>query len=156
MDESHPIAATRRWSGLVEDLRRRLGGGAGLGATDRARFEGHLGGDLSGVMVHRSPLAGHLARSLGASALTAGSHVLGDAAALDASTPSGAALLGHELTHVVQRSLDEGEALSVERAVASDGGAPAPSIDKEALAERVYQRLMDQVRLERERAAWIG
>jgi Domain of unknown function (DUF4157) len=157
MDEAQSTETTRRWSGLVEDLRRRLGSGAGLGATDRARFEGHLGGDLSGVIVHRSPLAGHLARSLGASALTAGSHVMGDEAALDASTPTGAALLGHELTHVVQRSIDDGAALTVERALASDGrAADGPAVDADALAERVYQRLMDQVRLERERAAWIG
>ena len=156
MDKPNLPETTRRWSGLVEDLRRRLGSGTGLAAMDRARFEGHLGGDLSGVMVHRSPLAGHLARNLGASALTAGSHVLGDDAALDPSTPSGAVLLGHELTHVVQRTLDEGEALTVERALASDGGSAATSIDADVLAERVYERLMDQLRLERERAAWIG
>src|SRR5579859_7959074 len=91
---------------LVDELHRRLGPGVRLGAAERTAFEGRLGGDLSAAMVHRSPLAGHLARSLGAEALSAGDHVLGDDAALDASTPAGAALLGHELTHVLQRSAD--------------------------------------------------
>jgi hypothetical protein len=30
------------------------------------------------------------------------------------------------------------------------------AVDPEVLAERVYQRLLDQVRLERDRAAWIA
>src|SRR2546426_5710149 len=89
----------RRWGGLTDDLRRRLGPGTPLDPTSRAAFEGRLGGDLSGAMVHRSPLAGYLARSVGASALSAGEHVLGDATTLDESTPGGAAVLGHELSH---------------------------------------------------------
>jgi hypothetical protein len=156
----------RRWSGLADDLRRRLGPGTSLDPGARTAFEGRLGGDLSGTMVHRSPLAGMLARSLGASALSIGGHVLGDEASLDHSTPAGSAVLGHELSHVVQRDVDdaggEQEAQVIERAIAAESAAPAagggagPQVDLEALTERVYQRIMDQLRIERERGAWIA
>jgi len=161
--EAWPGGDQRRLGYLAEDVRRRLGAGTRLGDDVRQTFEGRLGGDLSGVMVHRSPLAGHLARSLGADALASGEHVLGDADTLDESTPSGAAVLGHELSHVVQRDAGEGgeqiarviegavgEALGV--AQSEVAGAP---IDVDALVERVYQRMFDELRRENDRAAWI-
>lgn len=155
---------SRRWTGLAADVRRRLGPGAPLDASARTAFEGRLGGDLSGAMVHRTMLAGYLARTLGATALSAGQHVLGDEATLDPSTPSGAAVLGHELTHVVHRDVDDAgevEARLVEREVVmhdeTAAGSPAEaSLDVDDLTERVYQRLLAQVRNEHDRAAWIG
>ena len=66
--EQHAIEHARRWYALGDELRRRLGPGSGLDPNVRGRFEGRLGGDLSGAMVHRSPLAGHLARAFGAQA----------------------------------------------------------------------------------------
>jgi hypothetical protein len=33
--------------------------------------------------------------------------------------------------------------------------AAADEVDLDALAERVYQRLLDELRLERERASWL-
>lgn len=157
-DDVHPSDVALRWGGLVDDLRRRLGPGTSLDPLTRATFAGRLGGDLSGVMIHRTPTAAHLAQRLGAEALSIGSHILGDETRLEASTPAGAALLGHELTHVVQRDADEHAAQSVEQAIALDGAgglAGARDIDFDVLAERVYQRLLDELRLERERAAWI-
>jgi hypothetical protein len=158
-------AAQRRWGHLADELHRRLGPGASLGAGARAAFEGRLGGDLSAAMVHRSPLAGQLARGLGAEALSTGDHVLGGDDALDPTTLAGASLLGHELTHVLQRTTDasgELEAQVVERALTDEvhsaeaGSMAVAAVDPEVLAERVYQRLLDQVRLERDRAAWIA
>jgi hypothetical protein len=166
----------RRWQTLGDELRRRLGTGATLEPHVRARFEGRLGGDLSGVMVHRSPLGGHLARALGAQAVTAGQHVVGSAEDLDPSTSAGAALLGHELTHAVQRDTSpEGEAAarSVERALAAEadpaaaggaggaggegGGAAATGqLDLEALTERVYRHLTAELMWDRDRAAWVS
>jgi hypothetical protein len=109
-------------------------------------------------MVHRSPLAGRLARSVGAEALTAGEHVLGDDEALDTETPEGAGLLGHELSHVVQRDSDgSGEALAqvVERVIGEQPGASAPgAANPEELAEKVYQRLLAELWRERDRGAW--
>ena len=124
-------------------------------------FEGRIGGDLSGAMVHYSPLAGRLARTLGAEALTAGEHVLGDDDGLDADTAEGAGLLGHELSHVVQRDTDgSGEAWAqvVERVIGEQSAAPAPTVkgvNPEELAERVYRRLLAELAREGDRGAWI-
>ena len=156
-----PAELARRWGLLAGDLGRRIGPGAPLEPGVRAGFEGRLAGDLSGTMVHRSPFAGHLAGVLGAAALSTRGHVLGDHQSLDPTTPGGAALLGHELAHVVQRSAvsaDEQTAQVVERAVAAEAqaGPAAPAgVDLDALAERVYQRMMDQLRRENDRAAMV-
>jgi hypothetical protein len=153
----------RRFGYLAEDVRRRLGPGARLSDDARQAFEGRLGGDLSGVMVHRGPLAGHLARSLGADALSAGDHVLGGEDTLDESTATGAGLLAHELSHVVQRDSSEaGEHVArvVEAAVGGGPGAAqtatgAAPIDVDALVERVYRRMVDELRRDNDRAAWM-
>jgi hypothetical protein len=155
--EHHPDEHARRWSLLSDEVRRRLGPGAPLAAPVRTAFEGRLGGDLSGAMVHRSPLAGRLARSLGAAALTAGEHVLGDDEALDTETAEGAGLLGHELSHVVQRDSDgSGEAVAqvVERVIGEQPVAPMGAANPEELAEKVYQRLLAELWRERDRGAW--
>jgi hypothetical protein len=147
-----------RWARLSEEVRRRLGPGVPLAAPVRTAFEGRLGGELSGAMVHRSPLAGRLARSLGAEALTAGAHVLGDDEGLDADTPEGAGLLGHELSHVVQRDTDaSGEALAqaVERDIGEQPAAQTRTLNMEELAERVYQRMLAELWRQQERGAWI-
>jgi Domain of unknown function (DUF4157) len=140
---------------LGDEIRRRLGAGVALEPSVRERFEGRLGSDLSGVMVHRSPLAGHLARVFGAQALTTGEHVLGMDEDLDTGTPEGEALLGHELTHVVQRVDDEPAAQAMEQSLLSPSGAelPGAAIDADMLAELVYQRLLRELQSERERAA---
>ncbi|MGH2350503.1 MAG: DUF4157 domain-containing protein, partial [Chloroflexota bacterium] len=92
-----------RWELLVEEVRRRLGPGAHLESAPREFFARRLGYDLGGAAIHRGPFAGRLAAGVGAEALAAGSHVVGDEAALNPDTAQGAALLGHELTHVVQQ-----------------------------------------------------
>jgi hypothetical protein len=208
-----------RWERLAEELRRRLGPGVPLEPGVRHRFEARLGSDLSGAVLHRGALPGRLAAALGAEALAAGSHVLGDARRLDPATRQGAALLGHELTHVagaprhadpppmhlrprfagtrrhddtgtrghadtetrggvappplaapppaasplalsapaVQRAVvaDEAAALSVEQGMLqAPRGTRRRPVDVQALAERVYTRLVDAYQLERERAPW--
>lgn len=158
--ESADVA--RRPNLLAADVRRRLGRGARLGDDVRVAFEGRLGGDLSGVMVHRGPFASHLARTLGAEALSTGEHVLGGEDTLDPSTRSGAAVLGHELSHVLQRIQGEGGepvAQAVEGALMAGAESRASEassgIDLDALTERIYQRIFDQLRRERDGAAWI-
>jgi len=147
---------------LGDEVRRRLGPGVILEPRLRERFEGRLGADLSATLVHRSPLGGPLARAFGAQALTVHRQVIGSANDLDADTTDGEALLAHELTHVVQRQNDEAAAQSTEQAVRAEAQtgqttqAARSTIDRDALAERVYQRLLREVRLERERAAGTG
>jgi hypothetical protein len=126
-----------------------------------------LEADVTGVVVHRSPLAGLVARAVGAQALTAGLHIAGSAVDLDSATPAGAALLGHELTHVIRRdATPEGElqAQSVEREISYASIVPASAapestasdgVDLNALAECVYRRLVDELLRERDRAAWV-
>jgi hypothetical protein len=166
-----------RWEALADELRRRLGPGTPLPPTERTRFESQLGADLTRAALHPTPLAGRLARGLGAEAFSVGSHVLGAGADLDAGTPRGAALLGHELTHAVRApaatpvqretpsaapDAEEGIAQAVEAALLHaappTGTVPAAGagVDPEALTERVYRRLVDQVLLEHERAAWVS
>jgi hypothetical protein len=170
-----------RWEALAEELRRRLGPGVPLEPVVRRAFEARLGGDLGGARLHASALPGRLAAALGAEALAVGGHVLGER--LEAGTVQGAALLGHELTHVAegdgrppsatQAGLPAGEgtgaapdgeaaAQSVERALLQEGQSsgtasdrPRRAVDVEALAERVYGRLVDTLLLERERGAWL-
>jgi hypothetical protein len=161
--ETWPGDEQRRLGYLAEDVRRRIGPGARLPDNVRQAFEGRLGGDLSGVMVHRGPLAGHLARSLGADALSTGEHVLGGEDTLDESTPAGIGVLGHELSHVVQRDPSEAGEQIARDVEASLGGGPGvatsqvagAAIDVDALVERIYQRMLDQLRRETDRAAWI-
>jgi hypothetical protein len=132
----------------------------------RQEFEGRLGADLSGTMVHRGRLAGRLAHALGAEAVTAGQHIVGSSEGLDAGTSGGAALLGHELTHVIQRASgavadpagDESRARGIEQALGAEdrqARGSSVSIDAEVLAERVYRRLVDELVVNGERAAWV-
>lgn len=166
-----------RWELLAEELRRRLGVGVALEPAARGQYESVLGGDLSGVRLHHGAVAGHVAEALGAEALTVGSHVLGRQERLDPDSTRGAALLGHELTHVaqgapplqfgaagqtVQRAVAgtpadaEHEAQVVEQALQRGFPArPAPHrtpVDPQELADRVYRRLVEQLLLDQERA----
>jgi hypothetical protein len=203
-----------RWSALAEEVRRRLGSGAALQPSTRRRFEGQLGGDLGGVLVHRGPFAGYLAYEAGASAATVEGHVFGAGDALDDATPEGTALLGHEVVHafadgggdnadalgggfdresfpdpsssggtVIQRApanlaepaaetdrqKEERWARSMENSlgplldsieVQNEAEREArqrrarPPVDVTAVADRVYRRLVDDIRLGRERGAW--
>lgn len=149
----------RRWSRLADDIRRRLGSGTPVEAPARATFEGLLGADLSGAMVHRSPLAGGIARSLAAEALSVGDHVLGDETALTTDTRAGAALLGHELAHVVQRDADpagEAAAQVIERDLGNPVSTAAGStkVDPDVVADQVYRKMMAELWRDRDRAAW--
>jgi hypothetical protein len=149
----------------------------------RSRFEQQLGQDLSAVVIHRSTLAGRLARAPGAEAASAGAHVLGDARL--GSGTSGAALLAHELTHVIrgrrtksalilQRSSierrpvagpsesEEALAQMVEGRILAVSQSPVPpedpplALDLDELTDRIYRRLVDVLLTERERAVAVG
>ncbi len=92
-------AIAARWQALAAELHRRLGSGTPLAPEVRRTLEPWLGRDTSGALVHYGRLPGQLAAALGAEALAAGRHVLGEARRLDPGTRQGTALLGHELTH---------------------------------------------------------
>lgn len=99
--------------------------GRPLDATSRAYFEPRFAHDFSGVRVHTDGRAAKSARSIGASAYTAGSNIAFAAGRFSPATSSGRRLLAHELTHVVQqRALNPGgafpEAAIIQRDVNSD------------------------------------
>lgn len=158
----HQHAADERTTLLVDELRRRLGPGVRLAPEERATYQGVLGADLSGMLVHRSPLAAGLAYALEAEAFTVGQHVLGGSALGDG-TPAGTALLGHEAAHSIQRDADgsaqgEDRAQSLEQLIqmalnAPPSGEEAP-LDPEVVADRVYRLMKDTLVRERERGGW--
>ena len=54
------------------------------------------------VQIYTSPVADRIVRRLGADAITLGQHILFRSGAYRPGQPAGAALLGHELTHIAQ------------------------------------------------------
>jgi Domain of unknown function (DUF4157) len=82
----------------------QLGGGASLDSRVRGRMENAYGYDFSNVRVHTDGRAAALSSSLGARAFTVGRDVAFGASEYRPGTPSGDALIAHELAHVVQQS----------------------------------------------------
>ncbi|MBU0553861.1 DUF4157 domain-containing protein [Myxococcota bacterium] len=97
-----------------------------------SRLTGFFGRDLKEVMVFSGPMSGALARSLKAEAITHGKMVFFDPKHFQPSSPTGEALLAHELTHTVQEGewdsrAKEAQALAVEAEYLDwirPGGAP--------------------------------
>ena len=101
------------------------GGGAPLAPDLRARMEAAIGGTFAAVRVHEHSYA----HAIGAQAFTRGLDVFFAPGRFDPSTPTGLALIGHELTHVKQQA--EGRV----PVTAQIGGAPAnadPALEAEA------------------------
>jgi hypothetical protein len=110
--ESNEVASTRAKArptlapalstagGLVEEL----DAGQPLDSSTRAFFEPIIGVDLRGVRIHADQSSADVAKALNARAFTAGTHVFFAANRYAPVTAPGRALLGHELTHVVQQA----------------------------------------------------
>lgn len=81
----------------------RLGPGAPLDPTTRARLERGLGAALGPVRVHTGPEAAAIAAGRGAEAFAVGGHVGFAAGRYRPGTPEGDALLAHELAHTLQQ-----------------------------------------------------
>lgn len=95
--------AQRRGAGDVQQLPpgllRPSGGGRPLPDNVRTKMESFFGADFSDVRVHVGPEA----PSIGALAFTMGSSLYFAPGQYNPDSPQGQALLGHELTHVVQQ-----------------------------------------------------
>ncbi|HEY0479494.1 MAG TPA: DUF4157 domain-containing protein, partial [Kofleriaceae bacterium] len=101
------------------------GGGAPLPPDVRARMEAALGGNFAAVRVHHNAYA----QEIGAQAFTRGTDLFFAPGRFDPGSPTGLALIGHELTHVRQQT--EGRV----PVTAQIGGAPAndaPALEREA------------------------
>jgi len=77
--------------------------GSSLSDPLRAEAERSFGADFSGVRVHTGGPAGGASRRLSARAFTVGEDIYFGAGRFQPETTPGRALLGHELTHVVQQ-----------------------------------------------------
>jgi hypothetical protein len=94
-------------------------------------MESRFNEDFGGVRVHTDAQAARSARSVNASAYTAGQHIVFDRGRYAPHTSAGQRLLAHELTHVLQQSGGHAFADSLQRAADADaqpdgsgGGAP--------------------------------
>ena len=78
-------------------------GGTPLPGGLRADMEQHFGRDFGSVRLHADGAAAGSAREIGAAAYSVGSRVVFGAGRYAPQTPSGRALIAHELAHVVQQ-----------------------------------------------------
>lgn len=78
-------------------------GGSPLDTDTRADMEGRFGHDFSDVRVHTDGAAHRSAESVSAQAYTVGSDIVFQDGKYDPGSSSGAHMLAHKLTHVVQQ-----------------------------------------------------
>lgn len=97
--------------------------GQPLDAATRAFFELRFGHDFASVRVHADDRAAASARAVGATAYTAGSHMVFTGASFAPQSVEGKQLLAHELAHVVQ----QGSAARVDRAPAESSLSRLPA-----------------------------
>jgi hypothetical protein len=112
----------------VRDVNIDNGGGRPINPEIAQAMGPMLGGDVSNVMLHQDGQA----EAMGAHAFAVGNHLHFAQGKLDTSSESGLALLGHELTHVVQQSNNRVSAPSQAK---SDGNAvnvQDPALEHEA------------------------
>lgn len=106
---SRPVAKGLRATPLQADEStpaNDLSASAGqpLALPQRKFFEGQFGYDFSQVRVHADASAAQLADEASAKAFTTGNHIVFGSGKFKPGTREGAALMAHELTHVVQQS----------------------------------------------------
>jgi hypothetical protein len=87
---------------MVHEALRQRGAGAPLPEGVRREMEARLGVDLARVRVHVDQVAEQATLAVRARAFTVGEDIFFAAGAFAPGTAAGAALLAHELTHVVQ------------------------------------------------------
>jgi hypothetical protein len=92
---------------LLRMISRRAGKGESLDHSVRAKYEKKFGVDLGHVRIYTGEFAEEFNRKRDAYAVTIGSTgmiLMGGSPDKSMATPSGQALLAHELTHVAQQS----------------------------------------------------
>lgn len=97
-----PLGGTTAAPEVGDALRRRQGGGRPLDPDVAERMGAAMGADFSGVRVHDDAEADRIARSVQATAFTAGADVYFTRGTYAPGTSAGDHLLSHELAHVVQ------------------------------------------------------
>ncbi len=98
------------------------GDGLPLPGELKRSMEDRFGADFGTVRIHTGPRAAALSRALAAKAFTVGRDVFFGSGRFAPASPSGRALVAHELAHTVQQR-DAGRALSIQR---DEEGETAP------------------------------
>jgi hypothetical protein len=86
-----------------QQLSASRGGGSPLPAEVRSFMEPRFGADFSGVRLHTGRDAAQLNREVSAQAFTHGQDIYLGEGKSDVASPTGKALLAHELTHTIQQ-----------------------------------------------------
>jgi hypothetical protein len=113
-------------------------GGSALPGDLKAKMEGQLGADLSGVKIHTGGASAQAADGLGARAFTVGQDVHFGGGEFKPGTKEGDRLIAHELTHTVQGARSGVQRKAEERGNAAHGVAghevsqPGEPAEKEA------------------------
>ncbi len=133
--------ATPGEPGSPARMRAELGAGTALDPGTSARMGDAFGHDFADVRVHTDADAGARASSLGARAFTVGEHVAFAPGLYQPGSPTGDALLAHELAHVVQQRGAPAEGAALRKKDASALGDEAHEVEADQAAESVLTRL---------------
>jgi len=90
---------------IEAEIAARSGQGQPLAARLQQRMEGELDADLEDVRVHTGPEAESLSAALGAAAFTRGQDLFFGHRMYDPESPTGEAVLAHELTHAAAQQV---------------------------------------------------
>ena len=83
--------------------------GSSLPAALRLKWQGRMGVDLGGLRIHTDSASTEAVKQSGANAIGYGNHLFFDSGKYDPYSPSGQALLGHEIAHSLQTRPSKGE-----------------------------------------------
>lgn len=141
-----------------------------LGGTTRAVLERYFDRDLSMVQLHTGPLVQRMSETLRADAFTVSNNIyLRSPSMLQRSDAGSLALIGHEVSHVLQQGKQPARRFiqrashitiapgsTVARDITGDEietsqDATPQQVDVEAVADRVYKLMREELRLDRER-----
>jgi hypothetical protein len=103
--------------------------GQALDPATRGYFEHRMHWDFSRVRIHDDQPAAESAHSIGASAYTAGSHIVFGRAQYAPGTNAGRRLIAHELAHVVQQT----------------SGTAVPAIQRQAVPPEKFAELIAEI-----------
>ena len=125
--------------------------GEPLDLWTRATMEPYFGHSFSNVRVHADKKAADSAKAVNALAYTTGNHIVFGAGHYSPRSGTGAKLLAHELTHVVQQQSGR---LGDQRGVGSDGNVHEREAD--VFADYVFRRFPEMKSSVSDSSATIG
>lgn len=133
---------------IEAEIEARGGGGQPLDARLRERMEDELGADLGNVRVHTGPEVESLSAALGAAAFTRGQDLFFGHRMYDPESPTGEAVLAHELTHAAAQQAGPVGVQRIAGAVSPLTSKPTLSPGSRGPAVIELQTLLNQISCE--------